>query len=139
MIEITKEEYEQNVEQNMQLTFAWTKMPFYTFKDAVGVAYHASMSPIQDIEYFKYTTDKYYSTNPIVGLGPWTANVKTGGMAFEFQLNQDWNYADPNNRRYNLKITEELLLISRFVIIVHSLLLIFRVTISIRRRVIQVL
>jgi len=80
--------------------FSWTKKPFYTYKDAVGVAHPASMTPIQNSEYLKYSSDEYKSTNIIVGVGPWTfagtkdswyysANDKTGGMAFEFSLHQD--------------------------------------------------
>lgn len=152
MIEITKEEYDQSVEQYMQLMavcntststcsdsetspnwmvlttavsrisgtspqeylikhdFSWTAKPFYQFKDAVGVAHHISMTPIQDSEYLKYTSNAYYSTNPIVGLGPWTAdgtnekwfwtaNDKTGGMAFEFQVTPDWKQL-ANGKQY---------------------------------------
>ncbi|MCR8844131.1 hypothetical protein NQ117_10585 [Paenibacillus sp. SC116] len=85
----------------VQHNFAWTKKPYYTFKDAFGVAHHVSMSPVQDSEYFKYTADEYYSRNPIIGLGPWhangtkdtwymSANDKTGGMGFEFDLYNDF-------------------------------------------------
>ena len=82
--------------------YTWTKKPFYTFKDAVGVAHHVSMSPIQNSEYLKYSSDVYSSRSPISGVGPWTsegstdrylysANDKTGGMAFEFYMFSDSN------------------------------------------------
>ncbi|MCE5171530.1 hypothetical protein LQV63_19700 [Paenibacillus profundus] len=80
--------------------FAWAKKPFYKYKDAVGVAHHVSMTPVQNSEYLKYSRDDYYSRNPIIGLGPWTydgvsdqykwsAEDKTGGIGFEFQLASD--------------------------------------------------
>lgn len=83
--------------------YTWLKKPNYTYKDAFGVATHPSLSPIQNSEYAKITSDKYYSRNPIIGLGPWyydeeenryywSANDKTGGMAFEVDLHSDYTY-----------------------------------------------
>jgi hypothetical protein len=80
--------------------FTWTKQPFYTYKDAVGIAHHSSMSPIQNSEYLKYSVDKYRSSN---SLGPWSykgvddryywsANDKTGGIGFEFSLSDSYCY-----------------------------------------------
>ncbi|MDN8591628.1 hypothetical protein Q0V21_22960 [Paenibacillus sp. 11B] len=80
--------------------FKWLKKPFYKYKDAVGVAHHTSLTPIQNSEYLTYSMDSYYSKNIIIGAGPWTsegikninygsANDKTGGIGFEFPLRND--------------------------------------------------
>ncbi|GGH63589.1 hypothetical protein GCM10008014_41140 [Paenibacillus silvae] len=80
--------------------FKWLKTPFYKYKDAVGVAHHTSLTPIQNSEYLTYSLDSYYSRNIIIGAGPWTsegiknihygsANDKTGGIGFEFPLQND--------------------------------------------------
>ncbi|MEK4662332.1 hypothetical protein MHH93_10565 [Priestia sp. FSL H7-0729] len=80
--------------------FRWLKKPFYKYKDAVGVAHHTSLTPIQNSEYLTYSMDSYYSRNIVIGAGPWTsegikninygsANDKTGGIGFEFPLRND--------------------------------------------------
>ncbi len=80
--------------------FNWLKTPSYRFKDAIGVAHHTSLTPIQNSELLTYDTDTYYSRNPIQGVGPWnfervtssslwSANDKTGGIGFELQLRED--------------------------------------------------
>ncbi|MGG4143551.1 hypothetical protein ABEW34_10495 [Paenibacillus algorifonticola] len=153
MVEITKEEYDQNVQEYLAIMaicnlssqtcsdtkpttnwivlttsiskisnttpqeyiikhdFTWTKKPFYTFKDAIGVGNHVSMSPVQNSEYLKYSADRYYSNNPINGLGPWnadgiadnwiyTANTQSGGIGFEFQLYSDWQLSTGKQYKY---------------------------------------
>ncbi len=89
--------------------FNWLKKPNYTYTDAVGVAQHTSLSPVQNSELLTYDTDEYISTNLVIGLGPWnynrkvssnlySANKKTGGMGFEVKLRSDGYTTNPTKQ-----------------------------------------
>jgi hypothetical protein len=68
------------------------------FKDAVGIAVPDAVTPIQNSEYMSYNYNKDYRCGLACGTTRsneteylWSANDKTGGMAFEFKLKSD-NY-----------------------------------------------
>jgi hypothetical protein len=79
--------------------FDWT--PFFPddyLKDAIGVSLPDQVTPIQDSEYLKVSKDEYDFWGAYQGTNDqyyWSANDKTGGMAFTFDM-ASIGYMDAN-------------------------------------------
>ena len=87
-------------------SYQWDKQPGYNLRDATGIAAPDVLTPIQDSEYFKQTASKYDAYYNYEGTKTeyvWSAQDKTGGMGFEFNLFPDRWYDTATAESFHLR------------------------------------